>query len=164
VSLIGLVSDTHLQPRGGAVALPPALLRGLSGVAAILHAGDIACREVLDVLGGIAPVHAVCGNVDSPGLGLPVRLLLEFDGVEVGLTHGHLGAGRTTPDRARRAFPRAPSVVVFGHSHRPLIQRIPEGPLLVNPGSPTQPRGRAPTFALLQVCGDVPPSARLIPL
>lgn len=162
--VLGILADTHLLPRGGAPPLPPALLAGLLGVDAILHAGDIACAEVLQALGRIAPVHAVAGNVDPPELGLPGRRLLEMDGLTIGLTHGHLGPGRTTPERARRAFPRPPAVIVFGHSHEPLIEAVPGGPLLVNPGSPTQPRGRAPTFALLSWMADGPPTASLRPV
>lgn len=31
-------------------------------------------------------------------------------------------------------------VVVFGHSHQPLVEQVEDGPLLVNPSSPTQRR------------------------
>ncbi len=158
---IGLVADTHLLPRGGAIVLPAALRAGLAGVDAILHAGDIACAEVLAALAEIAPTHAVRGNVDPPGLGLPARLLLEFAGVTVGLTHGHLGSGTTTPRRALRAFGDLPAVIVFGHSHEPLIAGE-GGCLLVNPGSPTQPRGRRPSFALLSLAPGGQPQARLV--
>lgn len=168
VGWIGVVADTHRAPGSEADGLPPALLDGLAGTVAILHAGDIAAAWVLETLGRIAPVHAVGGNADAPGLRLPGRLLLTLQGVRVGLTHGHLGVGATTEERARRAFPEAPLVVVFGHSHRPLVRAVPGGPLLVNPGSPTQPRGRPPTFALLQLpadpAGGEQPTARLVTL
>jgi putative phosphoesterase len=56
--------------------------------------------------------------------------------------------GRRT--RMRRRFPDA-RVVVFGHSHIPLLENE-DGLLLLNPGSPTD-RRRQPehTFALLRV-------------
>jgi uncharacterized protein len=56
--------------------------------------------------------------------------------------------GRRT--RMRRRFPEA-RVVVFGHSHMPLLEDE-DGLLLLNPGSPTD-RRRQPehTFALLRV-------------
>lgn len=157
--IIGVVSDTHLHPHQ---ALPDALLQGLRGSDAILHAGDVACLEVLEALRTIAPVHAVCGNVDAPDLWLPPRLELRLAGFTIGLTHGHLGPGQTTEARAVRAFARV-DVVVFGHSHRPAVHRRPDGPLVVNPGSPTQPRGLPPSFALLDLSGTRP-EARLIPL
>jgi predicted phosphodiesterase len=38
-----------------------------------------------------------------------------------------------------RRFPGA-DVVVFGHSHDPLVEPVDGGPLLLNPGSPTERR------------------------
>ncbi len=60
-------------------------------------------------------------------------------------------AGRGT--RMRRRFPDA-DVVVFGHSHAPLIEQHDDGLLLVNPGSPTQ-RCRAPVHTVAWIeCAD----------
>ena len=157
--IVGVLSDTHLQAHQ---PLPARVLEALSGCAAILHAGDVACREVLAALGTIAPVHAVRGNVDPPDLDLPARVELRLGAFTLGLTHGHLGTGRTTEDRALGTFPGV-DVVVFGHSHRPVVHRVVQGPLVVNPGSPTQPRGLQPTLALLDLSGPRP-EARLIAL
>ena len=161
---VALLSDTHLLPRGGEVAVPRALLARLAGASCILHAGDVACREVLERLEEMCPVHAVRGNVDPPDLRLPPRRLLALGGFRVGLVHGDQGPGATTPERARRAFAaERADVVVFGHSHRPGIDQVPDGPLLINPGSPTQPRGRFPTFAVLDLSGPAP-QGRLVRL
>lgn len=166
VPTIGVVSDTHL-PRFGR-GLPRALLQGLAGanLSRILHAGDHTAPFVADSLAEIAPVEAVAGNND------PVELLerfgtsrtLEIGGVRIGLTHGHLGRGRTTPERALDAFREDPiALVVFGHSHQPLW-RPPtvERPGLLNPGSPTD-RRREPSYsyALLEV-GPSGISARIV--
>jgi predicted phosphodiesterase len=79
--------------------------------------------------------------------------VLNFDGVTVGLTHGHLGRGRSTPQCALRAFDGVPNLraVVFGHSHEPYNALI-GGVLLFNPGSPTE-RRRQPrhSYGLLTV-------------
>ncbi len=159
-----LVADTHLLPRGGEVALPAPLVEQLVGARAILHVGDIACTEVLERLGAIAPVHAVRGNVDPPDLGIPLRRVVILGAFRIALAHGDRGPGATTLERARRAFaPEEADVVVFGHSHQALIEREPAGRLLVNPGSPTQPRGRPPTFAVLDLDGPRP-EARLVRL
>jgi putative phosphoesterase len=119
------------------------MLEAFAGVDAILHAGDIACRAVLDQLATLAPVHAVYGNVDPPELcgELPDRLALSFGGVHIGLTHGHLGRGATTADRALAHCLEAAraDVVVFGHSHVPCNERR-GAVLLFNPGSPTERR------------------------
>lgn len=154
---IGVVADTHIHAAGR--PLPGALLAALDGVDAILHAGDIACRAVLESLAAVAPVHAVHGNGDPPDLqrDLPERLVLEFGAVRIGLTHGHLGRGSTTLERARAQFLDVQdlSAIVFGHSHVPTYE-VRDGIALFNPGSPTQPRRQPrPTYGLLTIDGGL---------
>lgn len=137
---IGVVSDTHIVS-GGRRALPPILFEAFEGVDAILHAGDVVCATVLDDLAVLAPVYGVRGNCDPPELWslLPLQRILEFDGVRIGMIHGH-GTNGTTPQRALRTFARANvDCVVFGHSHQPLCLEQ-DGILLFNPGSPTDRR------------------------
>jgi predicted phosphodiesterase len=44
--------------------------------------------------------------------------------------------------------------VFFGHSHAPLVEQVPDGPLLVNPGSPTDKRAqRRFSWALVEITG-----------
>ena len=84
------------------------------------------------------------------------KMLIEDAKPPLGLVHGDLGVGRTTPERARRAF-RADEVeaICFGHSHIPLVERLSDGRLLVNPGSPTDKRRQARySWALLEVRGS----------
>jgi putative phosphoesterase len=136
--LIGLLSDTHMPLR--ARVLPDEVFAAFEGVDLILHAGDLNTLDMLDPLAALAPVRAVHGNTDPWDVthALPATLTLELAGLVVGLTHGHPGGPGATPDRAARTFPDA-DVVVFGHSHQPLIaQRGSQ--LLVNPGSPTDRR------------------------
>lgn len=149
---IAVVSDTHL-PRFGR-ALPAALVRGIADarVDRILHAGDWTDPLALELLERLAPVDGVAGNNDGPELHerFGTRRILELGGVRIGLTHGHLGPGATTPARAQRAFSDEPpgslGAIVFGHSHIPLVERRPDGTWLVNPGSPTD-RRRQPSFS-----------------
>jgi putative phosphoesterase len=61
------------------------------------------------------------------------------------MVHGDVG-GRTAHENALAAFAGEPvDVVLYGHSHRPVVERSP-GLLVVNPGSPTDKR-RMPTFS-----------------
>jgi uncharacterized protein len=150
-----VLSDTHL---GAATLdrLPAEVWTMADRADVVLHAGDVCERAVLDALGERAPVHAVLGNNDRSLRGqLPEVLQVELDGVRVGMLHDSgLTAGRGA--RMARRFPDA-DVVVFGHSHEPLVTPVEDGPLLVNPGSPTQ-RRRQPvhTVAWLEVAdGEV---------
>ena len=157
--VIGLVSDTHVPRR--AKALPDTLLQGLQGVDLILHAGDLVASEVLDILGAIAPVVAVAGNMDPPDVRaqLGTSRVLTVDKLKIGLIHGD-GSRGTTAGRARAAFPHA-GCIVFGHSHQPLVERHGKV-LLVNPGSPTDPRyGHRCSYGLLYV-NEGKPSAEII--
>lgn len=157
--IIGVLSDTHLTGRR---ELPDEVFAAFDGVELILHAGDLNTLELLDVLRAIAPVQAVAGNTDpwDVAQALGERKTVEAGGLTIGLVHGHVGKGRTTPERARSWFPAA-EVVVFGHSHQPLIERVGEQ-LLVNPGSPTD-RRRSPhhSCAILTVIDGVA-AARLV--
>ncbi len=144
---LGVVADTHIPDR--LRQLPAGLPAALAGVDAILHAGDITTRGVLEQLGRIAPVQAVGGNRDF-FLRLPLDRVLVFDGVRVGLTHGHGGLGSyllekllyvtvgyDIPRYLRQVRARfagsGVQVIVFGHSHR-MVNTVADGVLLFNPG------------------------------
>lgn len=159
---VGVVADTHL-PRFGR-RLPAALVEGLHRVDMVLHLGDLTDPLALDLLAQVAPVEAMAGNNDPPDLveRLGTRRVLELGGARIGMTHGHLGRGRTTRDRAASQFEgEALDVMAFGHSHMPVLDRV-AATWHLNPGSPTDKR-RQPVFsyALLTVArGRVTPELR----
>lgn len=123
--LIGLISDTHGLMR-------PEALAALHGVEMILHAGDVGRLSVLRELDGIAPVQAVYGNVDDPAFDLPQHLDLTLEGVRVHVSHGH-ELGSPTPRTLAHAYDA--DVIVYGHTHRQLIEKISNRTLVVNPGA-----------------------------
>ncbi len=140
-----VLSDTHIR-RGSRRRLPHAAYAHLEAADLVLHAGDIVVADVLDDLAGFAPVHAVLGNNDVELAGLlPEELVLEVDGVRVGMVHDS-GQATGRDRRMRRRFPDA-DVVVFGHSHIPWNTGGVDGQLLFNPGSPTE-RRRQPHHTL----------------
>jgi putative phosphoesterase len=144
-----IVSDTHLRMAGD---LPISLLPLLGAADVVLHAGDITAVGVLDRFAEFAPVHAVLGNNDAPYVGLlPERCTIDLDGVTVGMVHDS-GPTAGRPQRVRRWFPTV-DVVVFGHSHQPVCERLDDGGVLLNPGSPTQRRS-APTHTVAWLCCD----------
>jgi len=123
--VIGVISDTH-------GLLRPDVHTALSGVELILHAGDVGGDEILIELGLIAPVRAVYGNTDAPGHPeLAGAIDIAIDGVSIHVSHGH-EVGSPTPQKLLERY--AADVVVYGHTHRPLIARASER-LVVNPGA-----------------------------
>ncbi|MPN42176.1 hypothetical protein SDC9_189732 [bioreactor metagenome] len=136
--IIGVISDTHL--RAGQF-LPVRVWEELSKVDLIIHAGDIIRPDLLTDLSALAPVEAVRGNCDGWELDkLPEQKIVICGGKRIGLIHGAYGPGKTTPERAFRAFDKNEiDIIIFGHSHIPYSQWH-DGILLFNPGSPTDKR------------------------
>jgi len=147
---IGVISDTHIpvsSPR-----LPGALVDALRQCDIIIHAGDLVEMSVLDELGRISEVKAVHGNMDSAQLKrlLPPKLLLNVEGVNIGVIHGS-GPSFSAVEKAIRAFKPLPDVIIFGHSHKPLIEHR-EGVLLFNPGSATDRMfGKNCTYGIIEI-------------
>ncbi|MCU1498497.1 MAG: Phosphoesterase [Acidimicrobiales bacterium] len=140
-----VLADTHVGD-GTRRRLPDAAYRHLDGADLILHAGDLVSPDLLDELGGFAPVEAVLGNNDRDLVGiLPETRELTVAGVRIALVHDS-GARAGRPARMHRRFPGA-DVVVFGHSHEPCDLEGVDGQRLLNPGSATWKR-RAPTHTL----------------
>lgn len=129
--VIGLISDTHGLVRPRAAEL-------LAGVDAIVHAGDIGKREVLDELERIAPTYAIRGNVDRDrwAHSLPDLLRLELGRWVVQVVHD---VNTFAGDAAAAGV----SVVVSGHSHQPSM-RESNGVWWVNPGSAGPRRFKLP--------------------
>jgi putative phosphoesterase len=122
--LVGLISDTHGLVR-------PEIFTALAGVEMILHAGDVGGAGVLTEIGALAPVYAVYGNTDVPGGNLPAELDLDVEGLSIHVSHGH-EVGSPTP--ARLLARSNADVLVFGHTHKPLVERN-GARLVVNPGA-----------------------------
>lgn len=137
---IAVLSDTHL-PKGS--GLPLEVWENIMDSDMILHAGDVLNEELLHDLSLIAPVYAVLGNCDWNLSGVPAKRIVACGKYKIGLTHGYLGRGKDTPERAYNAFSdEHVDVIVFGHSHIP-YHEVRDGIILFNPGSPTQKRGQA---------------------
>jgi putative phosphoesterase len=123
--VIGLISDTHGMVR-------PEVHTALAGVEIILHAGDVGGQDILDELNLIAPVRAVYGNTDPPGIrGLVGALDLTLGGLRVHVSHGH-ELGRPKPAQLAAAYDA--DVIVYGHTHIQIVSRVGDK-LVVNPGA-----------------------------
>ncbi len=145
--LIGVISDTHIPMRSDKI--PDKVFETFKDVELILHAGDIEVKEVIEKLEEIAPVIAVCGNCD-PYVGYAETEVLEIDKFKIGLTHGIVYPKGDTQQLYYKAKELDVDILVSGHTHQPLIEQI-DDVLLLNPGSPTQPRLTDPTVMLLEI-------------
>jgi uncharacterized protein len=153
--LIGLISDTHGQVRAD-------VHQALAGVDFILHAGDVCGDEVLMELDLIAPVVAVYGNCDDCDHPRLVRQVERRErGVRIHVSHGH-ELGVPTVERLLSAYEA--DVIVYGHTHRPLIARA-GGRLVVNPGAAGPRRfDIEPSVARLTIAPDGAVDVEIVPL
>jgi uncharacterized protein len=126
---LAVVADTHSHPHAR-------LTRQLTAWApdAILHAGDIGDRAVLDTLATIAPLHVVRGNIDAREHDLPDVLVVTAGALRIYLTHIAVTGPRLRADVARAARAEGAALVVCGHSHIPFIAKD-RGVTVFNPGS-----------------------------
>lgn len=131
----------------------------------ILHAGDIGSLDLLAALAAIAPVTAVYGNCDDFDIRakVPAVVRRRIEGLDFVLTHGDQ-LGSPTPGGLSAAYPEA-EVIVYGHTHRPLLTTLDLIVTVMNPGGAGHRRfGLPPSVGIMELESGLPPRARLVPL
>ncbi len=155
---LGIISDTH-------GLLRPEVHDVFKKVDRILHAGDVGDASILDELQMIAPVKAVYGNTDAGILRshLPEFIHEKIDDFRFVVLHGHQ-LGGPKPDALKAMFPDA-AVIIYGHTHIPLIHNFEDFSVTLNPGSAGPRRFDQPvTVAIMETEPGIPPRARIVPL
>ena len=146
---LGVIADTHCAR---AEDLPVDVLEAFREVDLIVHCGDIGTVDVLDRLGGLAPVLAVRSGGDAPADGEVL-----FEGPRL-VRAGHLLVGvvshldLTTREEAVAIFGADLDLILTGTTHVPEIVRLEDltgHTTVVNPGSPTLPFEGDPTVAVI---------------
>jgi len=131
----GIISDTHFTTKDKNKLYYKILNQieeTFKDVDEIIHAGDVSESFFLDDLEKIAPVRCVRGESDNiPGLE-------NFINFKVGKYT--LGIIHKKPENTEDFFKEHNiHILIFGHTHQPLIKGTPYNTLLINPGSPTEP-------------------------
>ena len=155
---LGIIADTHNLLRSEVFEV-------FRGVDRILHAGDVGEPELLTELEAVAPVTAVWGNTDGFDLRrrLPEVVETRIAGFDFLLIHGHQ-LGVPTPEKLNHAYPAA-EVIVFGHTHQPLLTLVDQVVTVMNPGGAGPFRfGLPASVGIMELEPGIPPRARLIPL
>lgn len=146
MTLLGVISDTH-----GSRAAIEAALNKLPEAKIWLHLGDN-LQDADYIIEAGKTVYSVRGNCDFTNAS--TESVITIEKTRIYMTHGH--RYDVDYDRSRLAY-RAEelncTVALYGHTHISLIEA--SGRLLiVNPGSPSRPRGgRRASFASLTVDG-----------
>ncbi len=155
---IGVISDTHGMLR-------PTVMDAFREVDRIIHCGDVGSPHILDQLELSAPVSAAYGNTD----GYDVRarstrvVRLESNGRIIIALHGDQ-FGMPTPRVLIDEFPDA-GIILYGHTHKPLIEQAGRTVTVMNPGAAGAVRVSChPTVGIIELEGDSIPVARIVSL
>lgn len=142
-----IVSDTHKKHYNLV-----RILKREEDIDLMIHLGDSEGYE--DYIAELAgcPVEIVSGNNDF-FTDLDREKELEIGKYHVLITHGHYYyVAMGVEDLKKEALGRGMDVVMFGHTHRPLLD-YSRGIVTLNPGSVSFPRqeGRRPSYALMEL-------------
>lgn len=142
-----IVSDTHRKNDNYF-----SLLQKWKKVDMIIHCGDVEGSEYALSESSECPVCMVSGNNDFFSQ-LPREQEISIGKYKVWITHGHNYLVSMGPERIQQeARARGVDIVMFGHTHRPLLVQE-EDLITLNPGSLSYPRqeGHKPTYALMEI-------------
>lgn len=145
-----VVSDTHGQHKNLDKALEQ-----VGKIDALIHMGDVEGGEHYIEAVAECETHIVAGNNDFFSF-LPKEKEFKIGRYNVFITHGHhyyvsVGTARLKQE----AKSRNADIVMYGHTHRPEIDRS-DDLIVINPGSLSYPRqeGRRATYILMEIGAD----------
>jgi uncharacterized protein len=133
--VIGIISDSHITRLNYSdigVKLISQLKDTFKDVNEIIHAGDICSEVFLNDLNDIAPVMSVNGHEDT--LDLDRFVIFKRGLYTIGVIH------EQPKDLEKFCRENNLQILIFGHTHQPLIKGTNFNTLLINPGSPTNPK------------------------
>ncbi|MEZ4676078.1 MAG: metallophosphoesterase family protein [Caldilineaceae bacterium] len=151
MNFLGIIADTH-------GLLRPTAITALAGADIIIHAGDVGKPEILTALATIAPVYAICGNMDKGAWAnaLPATEVVAYQGYLLYVLHDR---NELDLNPAAAGF----HAVISGHSHQPKIEKR-NNILYVNPGSAGPRRFQLPvTVGRIRIINETL-QAEIVPL
>ncbi len=119
----------------------------------VIHCGDAEGSEYLLSEAVDCPMHIVLGNNDFFSE-LPRELEFNIEKYKVWVTHGHSYYVSMGNERIKQeAKIKGVDIVIYGHTHRPVVDYSDREVIAVNPGSLSYPRqdGHKPSYIIMEV-------------
>ena len=142
-----IVSDTHRRDENFY-----SIIESLEPLDMVIHCGDAEGSDVQMRWKLNCAFLVVRGNNDFFSE-LPREVEISIGKYKAMITHGHyynvnMGRERLVEEAKSRGF----DIVMYGHTHRPIIEVI-DGIMVLNPGSLSYPRqeGRRPSYIILDI-------------
>jgi len=133
---LGILSDTHITnnyEKDKITSLIDQLNHIFKDADEIVHAGDVCEEFFLEEIEGIARTRCVKGNFDN------IKNLEIFEQFSIG--RYNIGVIHILPDNLEEFTKKYNlNILIFGHTHQPMIKGTDFNVLLLNPGSPTKPK------------------------
>ncbi len=144
-----IISDTHRKDENMKTVIAQE-----KPVDMLIHLGDAEGSEhyIPDWVNPECRMEMVMGNNDFFSM-LDKEREIRLGKYKVLLTHGHYyGVSMGVEGLADEAKSRDCDIVMFGHTHKPLLTKM-DGVVLVNPGSLSYPRqeGRRPSYIVAEL-------------
>lgn len=118
----------------------------------VIHCGDAVGSEYALTTAAECPVQMVAGNNDYFSE-LPRELEFSIGKYQVWVTHGHSYYVAMGNEMIKReAVARGKDIVIYGHTHRPVID-IDDEVIAINPGSLSYPRqdNHRPSYIIMEL-------------
>ena len=145
---IVVLSDTHRD----FTAAHEIVKRYLHQADAFIHLGD--GEDEWEDICSLYPGHAFYyarGNCDFHSGAKPFGVLSCENGHKIFFTHGHLYHVKASLDGLERAArDNGCDIALFGHTHM-ADNFYDDGLYVMNPGSPSQPRGSKPGYGIVDI-------------
>ena len=119
----------------------------------VIHLGDVEGSDFGMRRAAGCPMEIVAGNSDFFS-DLPREKEIEIEGYKILLTHGNFYLVTLGMERIREeGRERGVDIVMFGHTHKPLLDIDDEELMLINPGSLSFPRqeGKRPSYIIMEI-------------
>ena len=124
-----IVSDTHRHNDN-----LNKVLRKVKPLDMVIHCGDAEGTEDEIRMESECPLYIISGNNDFFSL-LSKEIELSIENYKAFITHGHMyGVSMGLERLVEEAKLRSADIVMFGHTHRPMID-IRDDLVILNPGS-----------------------------
>lgn len=119
----------------------------------VIHCGDTEGSEYAISQAADCPVQIVLGNNDF-FCNLPRELEFNIGKYKIWVTHGHnyfVYMGSEMIKKEARA--RGVDIVMYGHTHMPIVDNSWDDVIAVNPGSISYPRqdGHRPSYCIMEI-------------
>ena len=147
-----VLSDTHIKAGRSLLSLlPKELISLIKSSDLVIHAGDFETEDCYNELQSLTKLIAVHGDTDCDELMglLPERVVIEVEGVKIGIIHKGQLTSEHTDGLRYLAKEMDVDILIFGHFHHPIVEKTDV--LLISPGSATVPGIAEPSAIELEI-------------